>query len=461
MQDYNEFIKNKTKVIIDSGFNIELDKLNDNLFDYQKLIVRWALRKGRCALFEDTGLGKTIQQLEWANQVQKHENKPVLILSPLAVASQTELEAEKFGIVVKKIENNNDVINGINIINYEKLHKIDTDQFIGVVLDESSILKAFTGKESMLLIETFRKTPYKLSCSATPSPNDYTEIGTQAEFLNVCEKREMLSLFFINDASSGIGWRLKGHSEEEFYKWISNWAILLKNPSNLGFDGSKFILPELNMQNVILDSRVDDGYLFGVTTAKTLSERRIARKESLPDKIEKIKEIIEQNQNEKFLIWCNYNDESEMLKKAIPTAYEIKGSDKDEHKAYGMIEFAKGNIDCLISKPSICGFGMNWQVCHNIIFCGLSDSFEQFYQAIRRCYRFGQTQQVNVYIVISEKELSILDNIKEKENKHQKMSMNMINIVSEKLKEDLQIEKHIEKHNEYMQIVKLPNFIKI
>lgn len=459
MQEYNEFIKNKTKVIIDSGFDIELGELNENLFDYQKLIIRWALRKGRCALFEDTGLGKTIQQLEWANQVHKHTNKPVLILSPLAVASQTELEAQKFGIEAKKIENNSDVINGINIINYEKLHKIDTDQFIGVVLDESSILKAFTGKESMLLIETFRKTPYKLSCSATPSPNDYTEIGTQAEFLNVCEKREMLSLFFINDASSGIGWRLKGHSEEEFYKWISNWGILLKNPDNLGFDGSKFILPELNIQSVILDSKVDDGYLFGVITAKTLSERRAARKESLQDKIEKIKDIINDNQNEKFLIWCNYNDESEMLKRAIPNAYEIKGSDKDEHKSYGMIEFAKGNIDCLISKPSICGFGMNWQVCHNIIFCGLSDSFEQFYQAIRRCYRFGQTQPVNVYIVMSEKELSILDNIKEKENKHQKMSTNMINIVSEKLKEDLQIEKHVDKKDEYHQIVRLPDFI--
>ena len=459
MQDYEEFIKNKTKVIVDSGFDIELGKLNNNLFDYQKLIVRWALRKGRCALFEDTGLGKTIQQLEWANQVHKYTNKPVLILSPLAVASQTELEAEKFGIVAKKIENNEQVINGINIINYEKLHKIDTDQFIGVVLDESSILKSFTGKTTNLLIQTFNKTPYKLSCSATPSPNDYTEIGTQAEFLNICTKNEMLSLFFINDASSGIGWRLKGHSEEEFYKWISNWAILLKNPSNLGFDGDKFILPELNMQNVILKSKVDDGYLFGVTTAKTLSERRIARKEALPDKIEKIKEIIEQNKDEKFLIWCNYNDESEMLKKAIPNGYEIKGSDKDDYKAYGMIEFAKGNIDCLISKPSICGFGMNWQICHNIIFCGLSDSFEQFYQAIRRCYRFGQEKQVNVYIVISEKELSILDNIKEKESKHQKMSMNMINIVSEKLKEDLQIEKHIEKENEYTQIVKLPGFI--
>ena len=269
----------------------------------------------------------------------------------------------------------------------------------------------------------------------------------------------MLSLFFINDASSGIGWRLKGHSEEEFYKWISNWAILLKNPGNLGFDGDKFILPALNMQNVILESKVDDGFLFGVTTAKTLSERRTARKEALPDKIDKIKEIIDQNKNEKFLIWCNYNDESEMLKKAIPNGYEIKGSDTDEHKSYGMLEFAKGNIGCLISKPSICGFGMNWQICHNIIFCGLSDSFEQFYQAIRRCYRFGQEKQVNVYIVISEKELSILDNIKEKENKHQKMSMNMINIVSEKLKEDLQIEKHIEKENKYTQIVKLPQFI--
>ena len=459
MQDYEEFIKSKTKLIIDSGFDIGLDKLNDNLFDYQKLIVRWALRKGRCALFEDTGLGKTIQQLEWANQVHKYTNKPVLILSPLAVATQTELEAEKFGIVAKKIEDNSQVINGINIINYEKLHKIDTEQFVGVVLDESSILKSFTGKTTNLLIQTFNKTPYKLSCSATPSPNDYTEIGTQAEFLNICTKNEMLSLFFINDASSGIGWRLKGHSEEEFYRWISNWAILLKNPSNLGFDGDKFILPKLNMQNVILESKVDDGFLFGVTTAKTLSERRIARKEALPDKIQKIKEIIEQNKDEKFLIWCNYNDESEMLKKAIPNGYEIKGSDTDEHKSYGMIEFEKGNIDCLISKPSICGFGMNWQVCHNIIFCGLSDSFEQFYQAIRRCYRFGQEKQVNVYIVISEKELSILDNIKEKENKHQKMSINMINIVSEKLKEDLQIEKHIEKENEYTQIVKLPQFI--
>lgn len=459
--DYKEFINAKQKVEIDSGFDVEIEHLNNNLFNYQKRIVKWALKKGRCALFEDTGLGKTIQQLEWANQVHLKTNKPVLIISPLAVASQTELEAKKFGIDAKKINEQSEIVESINIINYEKLHKIDVSIFSGVVLDESSILKSFTGKTTNMLIDLFKNTPYRLSCSATPSPNDFIEIGTQAEFLGICKKREMLAEFFINDASSGIGWRLKGHSELEFYKWISEWAIVLKNPKDIGFDDEEYKLPNLNIIPIILDSEIDKNKLFGVTTAKTLSERREARKESTPAKVEKIVDIINTNADNIFLVWCNFNNESELLHKSIANSYEIKGSDTPEHKENGMIQFANGNIKCLISKPSICGFGMNWQKCNNMIFCGLSDSFEQFYQAVRRCYRFGQTKDVNVYIVLSEKELSILDNIKDKEKKHQQMTCNMIHLLSDKFKVDLDIVNKLNTQiDNYTQIVKLPKFIK-
>lgn len=426
--DYNLFLKEKEEKRVDSGFDVKDEELNKHLFDWQKEIVKWCLKKGKCALFEDTGMGKTIQQLAWADAIVKHTKGKVLILAPLAVSKQTAKEGDKFGIKVNIIENEEDIKDGINITNYEKLHKFDTSQFIGICLDESSILKSYSGKTTMELIDLFRYTPYKLSCSATPSPNDYTELGNQAEFLNVMTMNEMLAMYFINDASHGNGWRLKGHSEFEFYKWITEWAILINNPSNLGYDGSMYNLPKLNINKIILKSKTWETDTLFAIPAETLGERREARKSSIPEKIEKIKELVKDMDN--CLIWCDFNYESEELKKAIPEGYEIKGSDNPEYKEKGMTGFSDGTVKILISKPSICGFGMNWQNCNNMIFCGLSDSYEQFYQAIRRCWRFGQTKEVNVYVIISDKETNMLENIKKKELQHQKMSKNMIDIMS-------------------------------
>lgn len=453
--DYETFIKNKEIIIADSGFTPT--ELNENLFDFQRDVVTWALRKGKAALFEDTGLGKTIQQLSWADAVAKHENGKVLILAPLAVSKQTTKEAEKFGIKCTLCETNEDVREGVNITNYEKLHHFDTNQFCGIVLDESSILKSYSGKTTTELIDRFRFTKYKLACSATPSPNDFTEIGNHAEFLNVMTMNEMLSMYFINDASDGIGWRLKGHSVTDFFKWIGEWAIMIRTPSDLGFDDTKYKLPKLHMHNIVTESKPLENQLFA-KPAETLQERRQARKDSLNNRVEKAKEIVQRG-NSQVLVWCNYNDESSALKTAIPEGYEVKGSDTDQHKENGMIGFADGNIKVLISKPSICGFGMNWQNCHTMIFCGLSDSYEQFYQAIRRCWRFGQKNEVDVYVITSEAEANILNNIKTKQDRHERMYTEMLKVITTVTKEKLYSLKFEHSNYRPQEVVSIPSWL--
>lgn len=454
---YEEFLRSKQFQPIHAGF--EPDELNPNLFDYQDAIVRWALRKGRCALFEDTGMGKTIQQLAWADAVCKHTDGKVLILAPLAVSKQTAKEADKFGIACHLVESEEDVQKGINITNYEKIHKFDTGQFDGIVLDESSILKSYSGKATKDLQRRFSRTPYRLCCTATPSPNDFTEIGTTAEFLGIMPRTEMLSTFFINDmmGKERIGWRLKKHAEKDFFRWMATWSMMIDNPDNLGFDGSMFKLPELNIQTHILQSDPDEGVLFP-DIAETLTERRQARKKSAEKRIELSREIA--LQEEQCLIWCDYNYESEMLHKAIPGSVEVKGADKPEHKETAMMGFANGDVKYLVSKPSICGFGMNWQNCHSMVFSGLSDSFEQFYQAVRRCWRFGQTKPVDVHVILSEAEIAVLENIRRKQSEHDRMKKEMIEIMSDISKAELY---NLEaRHTEYVpdQMMQLPSFMR-
>lgn len=456
--DYVQLLEQKKYQQIKSGFDIKINELNPKLFDFQKDIVKWALKKGRCALFEDTGLGKTLQQLEFAYQINKKENEPVLILAPLSVSIQTSRMGEKFDYKVNICESQEDIINGINITNYEKIHKFDTNVFIGIILDESSILKSYCGKTTNELIERFYKTKYKMCCTATPSPNDYTEIGTTAEFLGIKKNTEMLSMFFINDASNGNGWRLKKHAEKEFYKWIGSWAVMIKSPKNLGYDDSKYILPNLNITTIMVESEANEDSLL-VAYAETLSERREARKKSLHDRVDMVKELIEVNDMDNCLVWCDYNNESEALKNIIDDSVEVKGADKPSHKEKAMLGFADGTVRYLVSKPSICGFGMNWQNCHNMIFCGLSDSFEMFYQAIRRCYRFGQKEDVNVYIVISEAETNVLKNIKGKEQRHEKMSSEMISIMEDIMKNEIRDCCFSSVDYEASQIMKIPSFV--
>lgn len=419
--NYEEFLKNKEIIDAQSGF--DPGQINPMLYDFQAAITRWALRRGRAAIFCDCGLGKTPMQLEWARHVSEHTGNAVLILAPLAVSNQTQREGVKFGISVNICESQDDVINGINITNYEKLHKFDPGFFSGIVLDESSILKSYSGKFRNQIIESFSRTPYKLACTATPAPNDFMELGNHSEFLNVLTRSEMLSTFFINDTANVGTWRLKGHGQEKFWQWLCSWAVMLSKPSEIGFEDDGFILPELNIvEHVLKIGKPLEGCLFA-QKAETLQERRQARRESIDEKVGKIREII--NDNEPWLIWCDLNHESESISKSLD-ATEITGSQDNDDKTERMTGFSQGKYRVLVTKPKIAGFGMNWQHCSNVIFAGLSDSYEAFYQAIRRCWRFGQRKSVNCHIITTDIEGNIVDNIKRKEADALRMREEMI-----------------------------------
>jgi hypothetical protein len=452
---YKEFLKKKEIRPINAGINIERNLLNKYLFDFQRDIVWWALKKGRCAIFADTGLGKTLMQLSWAEQIANYTNGKILILAPLAVADQTIQQGKTFGIDVNSCRSQDDVIQGLNITNYEMLEHFDAGEFSGIVLDESSIIKSFTGKTTQLMIERFRYTPFKLCCTATPAPNDYVELGNHAEFLGIMPRQEMLATFFVHDSGDTAKWRLKGHAEKKFWEWLASWAMVIKSPENLGYNGDLYNLPPLNIMPIVVES--PQGYMLVPELANTLNERREARKESIGTRILKAKEIAESVDT--CLIWCDFNLESEMLKKAITNSVEVKGSDKPSHKKWAMLGFASGEVKKLISKPSICGFGMNWQQCNNIIFCGLSDSYEQFYQAIRRCWRFGQTKEVNVYVIISERELNVLANNKRKEEIAQRMSDEMVRLTADILKAEIHQTTRITIEYEAIRHIIVPNWL--
>jgi len=418
--DYQEFLKSKEFKFVPSGFDVDVSELHNSLFDFQKDIVRWSLNKGKAAIFAGTGLGKTYMQLEWANQVHKHTNRNVLILAPLAVAQQTVHEGEKFNIPVKYCREQSHVEYGITITNYEMLHKFDISQFVGVVLDESSILKSFTGSVRNVIIEEFAATPYRLACTATPSPNDYMELGNHAEFLGVLSVVEMFAMFFVHDGGETSKWRLKGHAVTEFWNWVSSWAVMLSNPADLGYDGSMFDLPPLNIHEVVVDNT---GYV--VKEAKGLLDRRRARKDTIDLRVQYAADIVN-NFDEPCIVWCDLNDESDKLTKSINDAVEVKGSHSNDYKEEKLTEFSERKFNTLVSKPSIAGFGMNWQHCSKMVFVGLSDSFEQYYQAVRRCWRFGQTKPVDVYIVTSVREGAVVKNIKRKEKNFDNMLSGMI-----------------------------------
>ena len=421
---YEEFLKTKDLERIEAGFDIPKSKLNKALFPFQRDIVSWALKKGKCAIFSDCGTGKTLMQMEFANQVCKHSKGNALIIAPLAVVEQTKKEGEKFGIAINVCRTQEDVKKGINITNYEMLEHFTASAFNAVILDESSILKSFTSSTRDLLIDMFQKTPYRLACTATPSPNDHSELGNHAEFLGIMSRTEMLATYFIHDGSNTSAWRLKGYGEKKFWEWVATWAVCVRNPSDLGYSSEGYTLPELNIIEHITASEPEE-YELVARRAETLSERREARKESMTDRINEAKELVSSS-DDCWLVWCDYNTESESLHKAILDSVEVRGSDSPEHKAKTAIDFANNKIKALVSKPSIYGFGMNFQNCHEIIFCGLSDSYEQFYQAVRRCWRYGQTHAVNVHIIMSEAELNVLDNIKKKQSQMDALQENMI-----------------------------------
>ena len=436
---YAEFLQSKQCKVVSSGFEKPRENMNQYMFGWQKDIVYWALKKGRAALFEDCGLGKTLQQLEWAQSVCDYTERPVLIVAPLAVAEQTKHEGEKFGYQVSVCRTQNDVLDGINITNYEMLSHFDASKFTGVVLDESSILKNYTSKTRTQIIEMFRDTPYKLSCTATPSPNDYMELGNQAEFLGVMSRTEMLATYFIHDGSNTSKWRLKGHAEDRFWSWVAEWAVVLTSPADLGYSGEGYNLPQLNTVEHLVEpgTKAMDGNLTLFTkTAQTLSERREARRNSLDERCEEAAEIVKTDAGQ-WIVWCDLNDESSKLKSLIPGAVEIRGSDTPQDKADRLRGFTDGSIRVLVTKPSIAGFGLNWQGCHNMIFVGLSDSYEMMYQAIRRCYRFGQANTVNVHIVTSTAEGAVRENIERKDRQRADMTAEMVRHTKEILRKEI------------------------
>ena len=429
---YEEFLKNKRFVLESCGFDVDKNTLNPLLYDFQKDIVRWALAKGRACIFADCGLGKTAMQLSWSHQICIHfgDKTKVLILAPLSVCEQTKREGLKFNYNVNICESQDDVVPGINITNYEKLDKFVASEFDAVVLDESSILKSFTGKVRTSIINNFMNVPYKLACTATPAPNDYMELGNHAEFCGVMTRSEMLSMFFVHDGGETSKWRLKGHAEDVFWQWMASWCVFIDNPRNLGYEVEGFDLPALHIDEIIVDG--DEP----IETSLSLTERREARKESLIARCEKAAEYVN-NSDDQWLVWCDLNDESHKLHELINESVEVQGSDKDTHKTSSMLNFATGDIKCLVTKPKIAGFGMNWQNCHNMIFTGLSDSYEAYYQALRRCWRFGQTKEVNIYIIISAKEGCVKQNIERKQADFLKMQKEMTELTKEITKKEL------------------------
>ena len=451
MDEYKEFIKSKLTEVKASGFDSDVSSYNKNLFDWQRDIVHWALKKGKACLFEDCGLGKTLQQLSFAEEVYKHTGGNVLILAPLAVATQTKNEGLKFGIDVTICRKQEDVKDGINITNYEMIDHFDESQFTGIVLDESSILKNSTGATRIALTEKFKDTPYKLCCTATHAPNDFMEIGNHAEFLGIMTQVEMLATYFVHDGKNTSKWRLKGHAKDKFFEWIASWACCMTSPADLGYDGKEYQLPPLTVNEIQVESdnkeQEDGQLLFFAEVAESLSERREARRDSIDRRVEETRRIAEQADGQ-ALIWCDLNDESATLAERIPESVEVKGADSDEHKKTAMINFSKGDVKRLISKPKIAGWGMNWQNCNTVIFCGLSDSFESYYQAVRRCWRFGQKKPVDVYIITSEAEISVKQNIERKQREAQQMTAELVkytkDILSSEIKGTIRIsEKYI------------------
>lgn len=440
MTDYQRFLQSKKQIAVSSGFEKPKEQMCKAMFEWQKDIVYWALRKGRCALFEDCGLGKTIQSLEWAKSVSEHTKKPVLIVCPLSVAEQTKREGKKFGFSVSVVRDQSQVIDGINVTNYEMLDHFDASVFGGVVLDESSILKNYTGKMRTEIIEKFHYTPYKLSCTATPAPNDFMELGNQAEFCGVMSRTEMLATYFIHDGGDTSKWRLKGHAQSAFWEWLATWAVVLTKPGDLGYDNTGYDLPELITEQVTIryeENIIDDNYSFFADVAQTLNERRNARRNSLKDRCKAALNLIEEDPEEQWLVWCDLNAEADELKRIIPDNIEVRGSDDIEVKAERLNRFTIEEAKRLIVKPSIAAFGLNWQNCHNMIFVGLSDSFEMMYQAIRRCWRFGQEYPVNVYIITSEAEGAVKENIERKEKQAAQMVAEMVQHTREILEEEI------------------------
>lgn len=460
VKDYAEFVIQKRKRVELFGFEIDHCDINSNLFEWQKRAVIWAIRRGRAALFEECGLGKTLQQLEWARLVYDNTKQPVVIHTPVGVRKQTKREAEKFGIScnVSVVDEPDQIIKGINLINYEKLHKFSGSYFSGVVLDESSILKGMNSSTRKQLKDAYAGIRYRLACTATPAPNDHMELGNHAEFLGICEPVDMLNRYFVHDSGDTSKWRLRGHAEADFWNWVSQWAICISKPSDIGGSDDGYVLPEMKIYryHVTADNEVPlTGMLFnssGISATTIHEEKRLTN----TARCRKAAEIAKSTKGA-VIIWCDTNYEADELIKYLPKAVEVRGDDKDKESK--LLNFADQKFRILISKPSIAGFGMNYQHCNTQIFAGLSYSFESYYQAVRRSWRFGQKKPVNVHIVIADSDSSIESAIARKESDHAVMQSGMSKAMSKS--NGIEINSDIVKQRYVCNVkMKVPSFLK-
>lgn len=414
---YSEFIQKKQIMDVPTGIpDPGAFELHPALFDYQRDIVRWALRRGRACVWAECGLGKTFIQLEWARIVHAFTGKPVLILAPLAVSEQTANdEAPKLGITVNICKSQNDVKDGINITNYERLDGFRFSEFGGIVADESSIIKNSSGKIRNAILAAVERIPFRLACTATPAPNDFMELGNHAEFVGAMGYAEMLAMFFVHDGGDTAKWRLKGHAKKAFFEWVASWAVMIRKPFDLGYSDEGFRLPEMRIHEVVVKTDAHEDFLFPVV-ASTLHERLQARRDSVKERAEMVDRLIRETApDDQWCVWANLNAESDLIAGMRPEMRNVQGSDPIEYKVETLTGFARGSVKELVSKPKIAGMGMNFQRIHRCVFIGLSDSFEQYYQAVRRFWRFGQTHPVDVYIVTADTEGAVVENIKRKE----------------------------------------------
>jgi hypothetical protein len=438
MQEYQSFLENKRRQAPPAGIDVTAIR-SPHLFDWQSAVVAWALRRGKAAVFSDTGTGKTRMQVAWADVVARHTGGNVLLVAPLAVAQQTIREAAVMDISLRYARAQHDVQPGITITNYDMLHAFDLEHFSGIVLDESSIIKNIDGKIRLRLQESCAGIPYRLCCTATPAPNDYTELGSHAAFLGVCTHQEMLATYFIHDGGSTQDWRLKGHAKRDFWRWVASWSVMLRTPRDIGYETDAYTLPDLCIHEQLLAMHQawvgEQGYLFA-PHALSLTQSRRARRAGIDRRVQACADLVN-NTPDQWLVWCGLNEEGDKLGRMIPDAVQVAGADTREHKERSLLAFADGRIRVLITKSKVAGFGLNFQRCHQMAFVGIDYSYESFYQAVRRCWRFGQQHPVDVQLFLAEQEYGVLDALRKKEAAAGAMMGEMVAHMAETMRANL------------------------
>ena len=460
MRSYDEFIQHKREMAKPYGFRVKSDRINQAAFDWQARIIEWTLRRGRAAVFAECGLGKTLIQLEWAHWVHKKTKQPVVIHCPVGVRRQTKQEAEKFGIKSKVavVDSQSELINGINLINYEKAHKFDFNECSGVVLDESQILKSLDGKTRQLLTTKWSHVDYRLACTATPAPNDHMELGNHAEFLGICPALDMLSKYFVHDSGDTSKWRLRKYAVQDFWRWVASWAVCVSKPSDLDGDDTGFDLPDLTIDRHIVEvyREPPKGRFFAshaVSATNIHSERRLTNDARCERAVE-----LATADDDFCIIWCDTNYEADKLAALLPDAVEVRGSESDRVKEQKLADFSNQKYKRLISKPSIAGLGMNWQHCNHMVYAGLSYSFEKLYQSIRRCWRFGQERPVLVDIVLADTDSSVNSAIARKSSDFELMRSGMAEAMREGTLLEFGLDNHKTKFEKTEQLI-LPDWL--